>query len=125
VRCEPPNSRLYHFTGNLELPDPEGGATAPPLVLPVPPAAVLLRGCSLRNTHRVYGLVLYAGEGRGRGAASAGCGRAHEGLPPLGAFRGPVAGASPATVAGRILNSLEPLPSRTARQPQATTPRSS
>lgn len=58
MRCEPPNSRLYHFTGNLELPD---GATGSPLVVPVPPAAVLLRGCSLRNTQRVYGMVLYAG----------------------------------------------------------------
>ncbi|GBF89503.1 phospholipid-transporting ATPase [Raphidocelis subcapitata] len=58
VRCEPPNSRLYHFTGNLELPQPGSSA---PLVVPVPPAAVLLRGCSLRNTHKIFGLVLYAG----------------------------------------------------------------
>ena len=58
VRCEPPNSRLYHFTGNLELPSllsPE------PLVVSAPPASVLLRGCSLRNTHRVIGMVIYAG----------------------------------------------------------------
>lgn len=58
VRCEPPNSRLYHFTGNLEMPSP---LSSEQLVVPVPPAAVLLRGCSLRNTHRMYGLVLYAG----------------------------------------------------------------
>jgi hypothetical protein len=58
VRCEPPNSRLYHFTGNLELPQP---GSAAPTVVPVPPAAVLLRGCSLRNTHKIFGLVLYAG----------------------------------------------------------------
>lgn len=59
MRCEPPNSRLYHFTGNLEVESPlsEEGR----LLVPVPPAAVLLRGCSLRNTHKVHGLVLYAG----------------------------------------------------------------
>jgi phospholipid-transporting ATPase len=58
VHCEPPNSRLYQFTGNLDL--------QPPLVLsttkvPLTPAAILLRGCSLRNTNRVFGLVIYAG----------------------------------------------------------------
>lgn len=58
VHCELPNSRLYQFTGNLDL--------DPPLVytttkLPLSPAAILLRGCSLRNTNRVFGLVIYAG----------------------------------------------------------------
>jgi len=58
VHCEPPNSRLYQFTGNLDL--------DPPLVLSttklaLTPAAMLLRGCSLRNTNRVFGLVIYAG----------------------------------------------------------------
>ncbi len=64
VKCEPPNSRLYHFTGNLEMPGAVGGEK---LVVPVPPAAILLRGCSLRNTHKVYGLVLYAGATVGAG----------------------------------------------------------
>lgn len=67
VQCEPPNSRLYHFTGNLEMPSP---LNAEPTVVPVPPAAVLLRGCSLRNTHRVYGMVLYAGDRAGEGGDS-------------------------------------------------------
>ncbi len=58
VECEPPNSRLYQFTGNLLL--------APPLVpeertIPVNPAAILLRGCALRNTEHVFGAVIYAG----------------------------------------------------------------
>lgn len=57
--CEPPNSRLYQFTGKLEL--------RPPLVqhartVPLSPAAVLLRGCSLCNTARIFGLVIYAGK---------------------------------------------------------------
>lgn len=59
VHCEPPNSRLYQFTGNLDL--------EPPLVysttkIPLTPAAILLRGCSLRNTNRVFGMVIYAGQ---------------------------------------------------------------
>jgi phospholipid-transporting ATPase len=58
VRCEPPNSRLYQFTGNLEFVDPVDGLDK---VLAISPAAVLLRGCSLRNTNRLYGLVIYAG----------------------------------------------------------------
>ncbi len=58
VHCEPPNSRLYQFTGNLEI--------GPPFVqevqtLPIGPACILLRGCSLRNTPRIFGLVIYAG----------------------------------------------------------------
>ncbi len=62
VRCEPPNSRLYHFTGNLEIPGALLGSEA--AVVPVPPASVLLRGCSLRNTSRIYGMILYAGGSR-------------------------------------------------------------
>jgi len=53
IQCEPPNSRLYQFTGNLSG---LGGK------LPVNPASVLLRGCSLRNIDRVFGAVIYAGE---------------------------------------------------------------
>lgn len=66
MRCEPPNSRLYHFTGNLEMPSP---LSVEPMVVPAPPAAVLLRGCSLRNTSRIYGLVIYAGAPRRLGSA--------------------------------------------------------
>ncbi len=52
IECEGPNARLYQFTGNLIL----DGKT-----LPISPAAVLLRGCSLRNTDKVIGAVIYAG----------------------------------------------------------------
>lgn len=58
VRCEPPNSRLYQFTGNLELEPPLVPTSA---VVPISQGAILLRGCSLRNTNRILGLVIYAG----------------------------------------------------------------
>jgi phospholipid-transporting ATPase len=58
VTCEPPNSRLYQFTGKFEAMPPLVQA---PCMLPLSPAAMLLRGCSLCNTHRIYGLVIYAG----------------------------------------------------------------
>jgi phospholipid-transporting ATPase len=64
VHCEPPNSRLYQFTGNLDLEPP---LVLSPTKLAVTPSAVLLRGCSLRNTNRVFGMVLYAGECAGQG----------------------------------------------------------
>lgn len=62
VRCEPPNSRLYTFVGNLETFE---SVDAQPLTVSLGPASVLLRGCSLRNTSRVFGLVIYAGEQQG------------------------------------------------------------
>lgn len=60
VECEPPNSRLYQFTGNMLLEPPLApeGTT-----LSLGPAAILLRGCSLRNIDRVFGAVIYAGTG--------------------------------------------------------------
>ncbi len=102
--CEPPNSRLYQFTGKVEVnvcgdssdvsnvsssnnaagnhsisiageeskfageesKDSSGEAT----VLPLSPAAVLLRGCSLCNTGRVYGMIMYAGVHGSRESAS-------------------------------------------------------
>lgn len=54
VECEPPNKRLYNFTGNLLL----KGQSDP---IPISPASVLLRGCTLRNTERIFGVVIYAG----------------------------------------------------------------
>ncbi|KAG2495688.1 hypothetical protein HYH03_006288 [Edaphochlamys debaryana] len=52
IECEGPNARLYQFTGNMLL----DGKT-----LPISPAAILLRGCNLRNTAKAVGAVIYAG----------------------------------------------------------------
>jgi phospholipid-transporting ATPase len=68
VHCEPPNSRLYTFVGNLETFE---SVDAQPAVVSLGPASVLLRGCSLRNTNRVFGLVIYAGEQQERWQLSA------------------------------------------------------
>ena len=54
IQCEPPNSRLYQFTGNLMGMGDK---------IPINPAAILLRGCSLRNIDRAFGAVIYAGRG--------------------------------------------------------------
>lgn len=52
VDHELPNSSLYTFTGNLLL----DGRT-----LPLNPNQVLLRGCMLRNTDSILGIVLFTG----------------------------------------------------------------
>jgi magnesium-transporting ATPase (P-type) len=57
VKCEGPNPRLYTFTGNLELASSKSQAGR----IPLGQGAILLRGCSLRNTDRIFGAVVYAG----------------------------------------------------------------
>lgn len=52
IDCELPNSSLYTFTGNLIL----DGKT-----LPLSPNQLLLRGCMLRNTAHVFGVVIFTG----------------------------------------------------------------
>lgn len=52
VDCELPNSSLYTFTGNLVLDDK---------TIPLSPNQVLLRGCMLRNTSSVLGVVIFTG----------------------------------------------------------------
>jgi phospholipid-transporting ATPase len=52
IECEAPNSRLYQFQGNLV----QGDKTAP-----ISPNMIILRGCLLQNTKRVFGAVIYAG----------------------------------------------------------------
>ncbi|KAG1671350.1 hypothetical protein FOA52_002960 [Chlamydomonas sp. UWO 241] len=52
IVCEPPNSRLYQFTGNLVTDEH---------TLSLNPACILLRGCNLRNSERIFGTVIYAG----------------------------------------------------------------
>ncbi|PWZ24309.1 Phospholipid-transporting ATPase 3 [Zea mays] len=52
VQCEQPNNSLYTFTGNLIM-DKQ--------TIPLSPNQLLLRGCSLRNTEYIVGVVIFTG----------------------------------------------------------------
>ncbi|EGD80945.1 ATP10A protein [Salpingoeca rosetta] len=52
LKCEHPNSKIYQFNGHIT----HGGT-----VVPLDTNNMLLRGCVLRNTGTVIGLVVYAG----------------------------------------------------------------
>ncbi|PPD81487.1 hypothetical protein GOBAR_DD21582 [Gossypium barbadense] len=52
VLCEQPNNSLYTFTGNLVIDNQ---------TLPLSPNQILLRGCSLKNTEFVVGVVIFTG----------------------------------------------------------------
>ncbi|KAK3240825.1 hypothetical protein CYMTET_49367 [Cymbomonas tetramitiformis] len=56
LQCDPPNNALYSFTGKFKLTSP-----ATDKLQPLDANNVLLRGCSLRNTAEVIGVVVYAG----------------------------------------------------------------
>ncbi|XP_031569883.1 phospholipid-transporting ATPase IA-like isoform X2 [Actinia tenebrosa] len=53
VECEGPNNRLYDFVGNIALTGKKPH--------PLGPDQALLRGAQLRNTHWIFGLVVYTG----------------------------------------------------------------
>jgi phospholipid-transporting ATPase len=53
IQCEQPNNSLYTFTGNL---------LTQKQTLPLSPNQILLRGCSLRNTEYIVGVVLFTGQ---------------------------------------------------------------
>ncbi|XP_059655958.1 phospholipid-transporting ATPase 3 isoform X2 [Cornus florida] len=52
IQCEQPNNSLYTFTGNLMIQKQ---------TLPLSPNQLLLRGCSLRNTEYIVGVVIFTG----------------------------------------------------------------
>ncbi|KAI3901768.1 hypothetical protein MKW98_013883 [Papaver atlanticum] len=52
IQCEQPNNSLYTFTGNLMTQNQ---------TLPLSPNQLLLRGCSLRNTEYIVGVVIFTG----------------------------------------------------------------
>ncbi|XP_052727591.1 phospholipid-transporting ATPase 3 isoform X5 [Vigna angularis] len=52
IQCEQPNNSLYTFTGNL---------ITQKQTLPLSPNQILLRGCSLRNTEYIVGVVIFTG----------------------------------------------------------------
>ncbi|KAL6998526.1 hypothetical protein U1Q18_008655 [Sarracenia purpurea var. burkii] len=53
IRCEQPNRNIYEFTANMEL---KGSRC------PLSQSNIILRGCQLKNTEWVVGVVVYAGQ---------------------------------------------------------------
>ncbi|KAL6139021.1 hypothetical protein ACLB2K_064299 [Fragaria x ananassa] len=53
IRCEQPNRNIYEFTANMEF----NGHT-----FPLTQSNIVLRGCQLKNTEWVIGVVVYAGQ---------------------------------------------------------------
>ncbi|CAH0514358.1 unnamed protein product [Peronospora belbahrii] len=59
VKCEQPNPHINKFAGKVEVTVGDNGGVE---VLPLSVKNVLLRGCNLRNTDWVFGLVLNTGK---------------------------------------------------------------
>ena len=53
IRCEQPNRNIYEFTANMELKGQR---------FPLSQSNIILRGCQLKNTEWVVGVVVYAGQ---------------------------------------------------------------
>lgn len=53
IRCEQPNRNIYEFTANMEVNE---------LRFPLNQSNIILRGCQLKNTDWVVGVVVYAGQ---------------------------------------------------------------
>jgi magnesium-transporting ATPase (P-type) len=58
VECEMPNSNLHDFRGRAGVKHAEDTMDK---MVPVQMSQMLLRGCMLKNSHCVYGLVVYTG----------------------------------------------------------------
>lgn len=57
--AEAPNINLYTFSGKISVLD-EGGKVKD--TIPIGPTGLLLRGCMIRNTSWVIGVVIYTGK---------------------------------------------------------------
>ncbi|CAJ1948226.1 unnamed protein product [Sphenostylis stenocarpa] len=53
IKCEPPNRNIYEFTANLEFNGHK---------IPLNQSNIVLRGCMLKNTAWIIGVVVYAGQ---------------------------------------------------------------
>ncbi|XP_029125116.1 phospholipid-transporting ATPase 1 isoform X2 [Cajanus cajan] len=53
ITCEPPNRNIYEFTANMELNGHK---------FPLNQSNIVLRGCVLKNTEWIIGVVVYAGQ---------------------------------------------------------------
>ncbi|XP_042476690.1 phospholipid-transporting ATPase 1-like [Macadamia integrifolia] len=53
IKCEQPNRNIYEFTANMEFTGQ---------IFPLSQSNIILRGCQLKNTEWVIGVVVYAGQ---------------------------------------------------------------
>lgn len=53
IRCEQPNRNIYEFTANMEFNENK---------FPLSQSNIVLRGCQLKNTDWILGVVVYAGQ---------------------------------------------------------------
>ncbi|KAK6266438.1 hypothetical protein QUC31_017275 [Theobroma cacao] len=53
IRCEQPNRNIYEFTANMEFNEQK---------FPLSQSNIVLRGCQLKNTDWIIGVVVYAGQ---------------------------------------------------------------
>lgn len=64
LQVEPPSTKLYTFNGKMILPTDATGSDSQVLdaeAFPITPENLLLRGCQIRNTEYVIGVVAYTG----------------------------------------------------------------
>jgi phospholipid-translocating ATPase len=59
IEIEAPNPNLYTFNGAMTLIDPQSEKKT---IIPIGPNGILLRGCMLRNTTWLIGIVVYTGQ---------------------------------------------------------------
>jgi magnesium-transporting ATPase (P-type) len=59
LECEKPNSNLHNFRGRISI--IKGGDKRKPKIVPISMSQMLLRGCLLKNSHYIFGLVVYTG----------------------------------------------------------------
>ena len=60
VECEFPNNNLHNFRGRVGIKKPGKDAHFEK-IMPIQMSQMLLRGCMLKNSHYIYGLVVYTG----------------------------------------------------------------
>mmetsp|Transcript_45467 Transcript_45467/g.120042 ORF Transcript_45467/g.120042 Transcript_45467/m.120042 type:complete len:1214 (-) Transcript_45467:186-3827(-) len=58
IQCQPPNKFIYSFEGTMEI----GNANKNGQVMALEIKQTLLRGCKLRNTEWVLGVIVYSGQ---------------------------------------------------------------
>ena len=66
LQVEPPSTKLYTFNGKMILPTETNGSNSESQILdaeafPITPDNLILRGCQIRNTEFVTGVVAYTG----------------------------------------------------------------